>query len=163
MSTVVPSTGLAALLEYPTAAFLTTLKDCLASGASDSDVARFAHGVEGLSLERLQELYVDTFDLDPSCTLDLGWHLYGDTYERGAFLARLRADLRDAGIAESQELPDHLPAIIALLDRLEPARAAELRALVRPALERLHAALDARGNPYAYLLNDVVAANAAGA
>jgi nitrate reductase delta subunit len=163
VSTVVPPVDLGALLEYPAAAFLTALKDCVASRAPDSDVARFARGVEGLSIERLQELYVDTFDLDPSCTLDLGWHVYGETYERGAFLARLRADLRKVGIAESQELPDHLPTIIVLLDRLEPARAAELRALVRPALERLHAALDARGNPYAHLLNDVVAAAAAGA
>src|SRR6266568_3182701 len=55
-----------------------------------------------------QELYVQTFEFNPACTLELGWHLFGENYERGEFLVRMREQLRRHGIAESNELPDHL-------------------------------------------------------
>jgi len=161
---VLPAGRLSALLQYPDATFFSVLKECRDAGApgTESPVSRFARGIEGLSIKRLQELYVDAFDLDPSCTLDLGWHLFGETYERGALLARLRAELCELGIAERNELPDHLPTVLVLLDRLEDSRRAELRGIIAPALGKLHAALAVRANPYAHLITGVLATDAAG-
>ncbi len=43
-----------------------------------------------------EELYTRTFDLNPVCALEIGWHLFGEDYERGAFLVRMRDQLRRA-------------------------------------------------------------------
>ena len=75
-----------------------------------------------------QELYVQTFEFNPACTLELGWHLFGENYERGEFLVRMRDLLRRHGIAESTELPDHLTHVLALVGRLDHEEAAELAA-----------------------------------
>ena len=156
------SRRLAALLAYPDAEFFSTLARCRAGGSSADAVERFAREIDGLSLRRLQELYVNTFDLDPACTLDMGWHLFGESYERGAFLSALRADLDQHGIPEERELPDHLSSVLSLADRLDAARAEQLRRTIRPALVKLHAALADRANPYAHLVQGVLAATDSG-
>ena len=91
----------------------------------------------------MQELYVQTFEFNPACTLEIGWHIFGENYERGEFLVRMRDLLRRHGIAESSELPDHLCHILPLLDRLEPEEAADLVGqFVLPALTKIKDALN---------------------
>ena len=100
-----------------------------------------------------QELYVQTFEFNPACTLEIGWHLFGENYERGEFLVRMREQLRRYGIPESTELPDHLTHLLALIERLEHHEAEELagQALI-PALAKIQKALE--GKHY----NDLIAA-----
>ena len=91
---------------------------------------------------------------------------FGETRERGGFLAVLRADLERVGIPESIELPDHLSHVLALLGREEPGRAAILAALVAPAVAAVRAALEERETVYADLLaavDSLVARRGAGA
>ena len=103
----------------------------------------------------MQELYVQTFEFNPACTLEIGWHIFGENYERGEFLVRMREQLRRHGITESSELPDHLCHILPLLDRLEPEEAADLVGLfVLPALAKIKDALN--GSAY----QDLVVATA---
>jgi nitrate reductase delta subunit len=157
----------AALLEYPDGAFRAAIADCCAEASAVHSVAsvelrRFAAAIEGLAIEALQELYVATFDHNPRCALDLGWHLFGEAYERGALLAMLREELQRAGIPERGELPDHLPSVLLLLDRLDPSRRAELTRLLAPAVGTLEAALEQSGNPYAALVKSAAALAALG-
>ena len=99
----------------------------------------------------MQELYVQTFEFNPACTLEIGWHLFGENYERGEFLVRMREQLRRHGIAESSELPDHLCHILPLLDRLDPEEAADLVGqFVLPALAKIKDALN--GSAYQDLI-----------
>jgi len=94
-----------------------------------------------------QELYIQTFEFNPACTLEVGWHLFGENYERGAFLVSMREQLRRHGIPESGELPDHLCHLLTLLARLEPAEAERLAGeFLLPALAKLRAGL--KDNPY---------------
>jgi len=94
-----------------------------------------------------QELYVQTFELNPACTLEIGWHLFGENYERGEFLVRMREQLRRHGIPESAELPDHLTHLLPLIGRMDPNEAAELSGqFVLPALAKIRDAL--KDNPY---------------
>jgi nitrate reductase delta subunit len=72
-----------------------------------------------MSKEDLQELFTRTFDLNPVCALEVGWHLFGEEYERGAFLVRMRQALRAHGIAEGGELPDHLASMLLLVTKLD--------------------------------------------
>jgi nitrate reductase delta subunit len=98
-----------------------------------------------------QELYVQTFEFNPACTLEIGWHLFGENYERGEFLVRMREQLRRYGIAESTELPDHLSHLLALIPRMEHGEAADLAGqFVLPALAKIKEAL--KGNPYAHVI-----------
>lgn len=94
-----------------------------------------------------QELFVQTFEFNPACTLEIGWHLFGENYERGEFLVRMREQLRRYGIAESTELPDHLTYLLALISRVEASEAAELAGqFLLPALGKIREAL--KDNPY---------------
>lgn len=158
------ATLLAALLEYPDAAsWRGTLDAALAAAADqmpDAAVAveQFARAVDEYAPAELQELYVETFDLNPETTLDVGWHLFGDMYERGAFLADLRAQLHGAGIAERGELPDYLPNVVALVERSDSGRAATLREQLRLAVDRIEASLTEIDSPYVHVVTGLRAA-----
>jgi nitrate reductase molybdenum cofactor assembly chaperone NarJ/NarW len=108
-----------------------------------------------------EELYTRTFDGSSERALELGWHLHGENYARGVLLVRLRALLRQAGIDEGGELPDHVSNVLRLLGRVDETTA---RALVdnvlAPALDKALAGFDGgaaegakdgpreTGNPY---------------
>jgi nitrate reductase delta subunit len=100
-----------------------------------------------------QELYVQTFEFNPACTLEIGWHLFGENYERGEFLVRMREQLRRYGIAETAELPDHLTHLLPLIGRMDRAEAAQLACeSVLPALAKLQLP---EGSPYAAALANI--------
>jgi nitrate reductase delta subunit len=103
-----------------------------------------------------QELYVQTFEFNPACTLEIGWHLFGENYERGEFLVRMREQLRRYGIAESSELPDHLTHLLVLIGRMEHEEAAELAGqFLLPALAKIQDGL--KDNSYGSLIATVQA------
>jgi nitrate reductase delta subunit len=103
-----------------------------------------------------QELYVQTFEFNPACTLEIGWHLFGENYERGEFLVRMREQLRRYGIVESSELPDHLTHLLALIGRMEHEEAAELAGhFLLPALAKIQDGL--KENPYGSVIAAVQA------
>jgi len=111
----------------------------------------FAHGLRYPDESAAQELYVQTFEFNPACTLEIGWHLFGENYERGEFLVRMREQLRRHGIPENSELPDHLTHLLALMERLEHDEAEELAGQVLiPALAKIQKALE--GKPYENLI-----------
>jgi nitrate reductase molybdenum cofactor assembly chaperone NarJ/NarW len=103
----------------------------------------------------VQERYVEAFDLDPACTLDVGWHLFGDAPERGVFLSMLREDLAHAGVYERGNLPDHLPTLLRLIARQDEETASALAAIVAPAVAHVHQRLTARGSPFADVIGTV--------
>lgn len=109
--------------------------------------------LEGFELE---ELYTRTFDLDPVCALEVGWHLYGEQYERGEFLARMRALVAGVGLAENGELPDHLTSVLPVVGRLARSDAERFAVTyLRPALARMIAGVAGRDNPCEDLLRAV--------
>ena len=146
--------ALARLCRYPDAHIRPDVHAMLAG--LDGEVGRriraFLDATADVSVEDLQELYTAAFDFDPACALDVGWHLFGETHDRGAFLAALREAEERAGLPDTAELPDHLTRVLRLLGREESAEAAALAALVAPAIETVRRALGAAGSPYAHVL-----------
>lgn len=116
----------------------------------------FALEVQLLPPGDLEEAYTRTFDLNPSCTLEIGWHLFGETYKRGSFLANLREALRTHGVEEGNALPDFLPSLLRLLPRLAPEDTEGLvRDCIRPALAKIRGALGEGCGPYAHLMESL--------
>ena len=146
------------LLTYPGADYADHLERCGASlqlgdAEADSLVTGFASQIRSLPLERVQELYTHTFDLNPVCSLEIGWQLYGEEYARGRFLVVMREQLRRHGIPESSELPDHLTHVLSLLDHMEPEEAREFtEAFLIPAMNKMLAGVKEQSNPYRNLL-----------
>ncbi|MCC6394953.1 MAG: nitrate reductase molybdenum cofactor assembly chaperone [Bryobacterales bacterium] len=131
----------AALLAYPSPDYHASARACLAAAPS-AEMEEFLRTIDGLPVEALQELYTQTFDWNPDTTLDIGWHLFGENYDRGDFLVKLRAALRSHGVPESQELPDHFSHVLQLIDRMpEDDRADFVRKHVLPALGKLREGL----------------------
>jgi nitrate reductase delta subunit len=151
---------LAAAVRYPGSGFPAVLESCgdaLAGISADAaeELRAFEEAIAHLSPARLQEMYVESFDMDPQCSLDLSWHRFGDNRRRGEMLAALREDLLGAHVQESGELPDHLSHVLMLLARQEPERAEPLGRLSLAAVEQVEQALRKRQSPYAHLLRAV--------
>ncbi len=145
--------ALGSLLGYPDGKYLARLRRCqdlLADDpGSEALLNAFAAAVEPMSAESLQELFIQTFDLSPVCTLEVGWHLYGENYERGTFLVRMRSQLREFHLQESDELPDHLSQVLAVLGRMETGAACDFAArFVLPALAKMIEGFKDKQNPF---------------
>ncbi len=152
---------LARILEYPAEEYMERLEECRRTigrhnAGADEKLAEFMMTARELSLEQLQERYTLVFDLNPQCTLDAGFHIFGESYKRGAFLAELRGRFKALGITENSELPDHLTNILRLLAVM--TRDDEYRDLMRwiisPSLSRMLKIMD-RDNMFSLLLESV--------
>jgi nitrate reductase assembly molybdenum cofactor insertion protein NarJ len=131
--------------------------------AAAERLERFRAGVAGLRVEQLQEMFIQSFDLNPDGALEIGWHLFGEQYERGEYLVRMRRLLRRFELPESVELPDHLSHALAVLGRMEKDEADDFAAAcLFPALARMLAGAKAGGGIFVDLLEaaaEVVAAH----
>lgn len=108
------------LLEYPTPGLAGRARACAEETEAISPEAAalldlFCAGLEGMSLSRLEEIYTSTFDLKPNCYPYVGYHLFGESYKRGTFMARLNQEYCARGLATGNELPDHLGVVLRFL------------------------------------------------
>ncbi len=145
---------LAHLLAYPDEEKLPHLFDLQKKVGAEQQhhLAPLVALVKNSRLADVEELFTRSFDLNPSCCLEIGWHLYGEDYERGRFLVRMRESLREHGIQESIELPDHLSHALQLLACLPEDEATPFsRRYLQPALAKITEHV-AENNPYRGLL-----------
>lgn len=150
---------LADLLDYPVTDWKLRCDECTASLDAEnqslvSNFALFASETERLSLSELQELYTRTFDLSPVCALEIGYHLFGENYKRGVFLANLRETEAPFDLGQEHQLPDYLPVLLRLLTKLdeEELRGALIVDCMIPALEKMLKTLGEGENPYRHLI-----------
>ncbi len=154
---------LAAALEYPDEGLGEQLDALLAETAAERPEAAevldgFRSAIAGLTLDRLREIYAATFDLNPACCLFAGYHLFGDSYKRGALMAGLNGEYRARGFDPGNELPDHLSVLLRFLAVLDDSelRSALLEELLLPALTRIVKSFEGTGNVYAALTRAVL-------
>lgn len=114
---------IAVSIEYPT-------RDSASAAQSVGDVLRITHPtvaqrfdelagwLNARSMDELEEVYTALFDLRPACTLHVGYHVFGEAYQRGGLLAGLSEELRKTGVDPGNEIPDYLPTVLRLLGHL---------------------------------------------
>ncbi|MCC6346864.1 MAG: molecular chaperone TorD family protein [Nitrospirales bacterium] len=97
-----------------------------------------------------EEMYTTAFDLSPFCPPYVGYHLFGDEYRRGIFMACLKESYYSRGNPEGSELPDHIGTMLRFLARgggdVLSAELAE--ECIVPALEKMAEAFGGSPNPY---------------
>lgn len=150
----------AELLDYPAQDLSVRVNDCASELATvaphvDEMLAAFARAQAELGLGRLQEIYASAFDMQPECTLNLSYHLFGEDQRRGMFLAKLSGFYREAGLDVGNELPDHLCCLLRYLST-EPGAAVAgdlVSDCLQPAVMKIAHGIDASSNPYRFLLD----------
>jgi len=150
---------LASCLDYPGPGAAPLARDAasgLASTEPELSSALFALAVflERAAPGEAEERYTALFDINPVCTLHVGYHVFGESYARGEFLAALAAELRTAGVGTRGDLPDYLPTMLRLLGRIEQdddRRSLRQLALL-PALRKIATALARSTDPWSGLL-----------
>jgi nitrate reductase molybdenum cofactor assembly chaperone len=116
-------------------------------------ISAFGQFVEQCVEHELEESYTRTFDVNPSCALEIGWHLFGEDYMRGQFLVRMRVELAKYEILESSDLPDHLTHVLAVIAAMPDEEAHQFtHACVFPALFKMQTSLEKNQSPYRHLI-----------
>ena len=146
------------LVGYPTPALAGQALET-AAGVEVAQAAALLHEfhsfVEQASPARLEELYTGTFDLQAVCYPYVGYHLFGESYKRGMFMAQLSAGYRERGFSAGKELPDHVAVILRFLATVH---AAERSGATVPAAERSGASVPEDGFSQALLQEGLIPA-----
>lgn len=150
------------ILEYPDDQWqegLKTLNESFQSGGAVAEHFKKFHARTcGIPLVDLQELYAQSFDLNPNCALEIGYHLFGEDYKRGAFLANLREAQLDLELGQEQQLPDYLPVLLRMLIGLkdDELRGSLAGHCIVPGIRKIIGAFK-DDNPFVDLLKAVLA------
>lgn len=157
-------------LAFPDAEVMEALPEmeAAASGLSEPRVrerlSHFMALMKAQSLLKLQEHYTAVFDMNPSASLNLTYHLMGDREDRGRALAELLEVYLQAGFEPTvNELPDYLPLLLEFMAAAPQAdsHAAIMRCLA--AVPALAGRLKESGSLYAVPLELLSAAAPAAA
>lgn len=109
------------ILDYPSAGAIGEIRECqtLLSARNPEAAAllgEFLALAEDSPDGRLEELYTGVFDLDPVCYPYVGYHMFGESYKRSAFMVLLKEQFRKHGFDYSgPDLPDRLSTLLRFL------------------------------------------------
>ncbi len=127
--------------------------DALPPSAVRRNLLKFLADIEKLDLNGWEELHTRTLDLAPIFAPYIGYVIWGDSYQRGEFMAAIKVAQDEAGVDRDGELPDHLdPVARYLAAAYEPDP--RLVELFPNAINKMQKALKAaeKGNPYRHIL-----------
>ena len=148
--------AIALAIHYPEPGSLATVRsawETLPAGGVRRHLMRFLADIEKLDLAGWEELHTRTLDLAPIFAPYVGYVTWGDSYQRGEFMAEMKSAQDAAGIDRHGELPDHLDPIARYLAvSTEPHP--HLIELFPGAITQMRKALKAaeKSNPYRHVL-----------
>jgi len=146
---------LAEAFRYPQPGLIERLEADLAEASQSparEALAKFIDKAGRLSLSEWEELYTRTLDLSPEVAPYIAFQVWGESYQRGEFMARMNRALFEQGIETEGELPDHLIPVLRYLS-VTSNPFPELTEHFEPAVRRMAAVLREKDskNPYNYL------------
>lgn len=113
-------------------------------------VASFLTTIGNLTSGEWEELYTRTLDLNPLSAPYVGFQTWGESYQRGSFLANMNRELNNAGVDLQGELPDHLIPVLRYLGQVSHPLP-ELVEVLAPAIQRMTTGLRKADSANAYL------------
>jgi nitrate reductase assembly molybdenum cofactor insertion protein NarJ len=92
-----------------------------------------------LQLSEVQELYSKSFEVQAVTSLDVGYVLYGDDYQRGIILVKLNQEHKKVNNDCGVELGDFLPNLLRLLTKIEDddVKNEMVTMLIAPSVEKM--------------------------
>ena len=129
----------------------------LSEGSTKTAFAKFVDKVSELSLAEWEEIHTYTLDLSPQVAPYVGFLTWGESYQRGTFMAQLNDVYEQEGISTEGELPDHLIPILRYLE-ISSQPLPELIEVLEPAIERMISVLrnGDKKNPYLDLFTAIL-------
>jgi nitrate reductase molybdenum cofactor assembly chaperone NarJ/NarW len=154
------------LLQYPDEALLRDLKYIREAArqirhqpTKDACMELLTH-LEQTSLILSQEGYTNTFDLNPQTSLNLTYHRFGESRERGRALGQFSQMYREEGYeAATGELPDYLPMLLEFLSVCSTRRGTQLLSQYLREITTLSSRLADQSSPYAGLLGIIASSS----
>lgn len=148
--------AVALALDYPGPGSLSEVRAAWESspaGGVRRHLLKFLAEIEGLDLAGWEELHTRTLDLAPIFAPYVGYVIWGDSYQRGEFMAELKVAQDEAGIDRRGELPDHLDPISRYLSAVDEPLP-RLVELFPKAITQMKKTLKAaeKDNPYRHVL-----------
>jgi nitrate reductase delta subunit len=110
---------IAKALQYPAPGQFEILQQewrSMPSGDFPKEFGRFLARIEPLSLGEWEELHTRTWDLNPQAIPYVGFHRWGESYQRGNFMSRLNREMAVLNVERKGELPDHLAPVLRYLE-----------------------------------------------
>lgn len=100
------------------------------------------------SIYDLEEHYINTFDVQAICHLDIGYIIFGDDSKRGRFLYHMKEEQEIAGNNCGSDLADFLPNILTFLSKTRNRELAEELSvsILLPALSKILQKLESENN-----------------
>ncbi len=146
----------AEVLDYPDHSLLESATEC-AQRLENSfpgiaePMQSFVTFAQSQSLGTLEELYTQTFDVSPATTLYVGYHLFGETPKRSAFLVKLQEAYQSHHFSGGTELADHLCVLLRFFSVAQDPEFVIplLQECVLPVLEKMEKAFPKNKNGYA--------------
>ena len=153
---------LAEALRYPVPGLMEELQagfSAMPVGEVRGAYGAFLGRLRRLELGAWEELYTRTWDLNPAVVPYVGYQIWGDSYQRGNFMADMSRALRECGINFEGELPDHLVPVLQYLDVCSQP-IPELMEIIERSIQKMQADLrkSDQDNPYNELLDTVAQA-----
>ena len=152
------------LLLYPDETILRARGDlgaaivALPRSAERTSLERFWEWFSATGPGRLQQAYVETFDLQKRSSLHLTFFSEGDTRKRGQALLRLKRIYASSGLElDTRELPDYLPVMLEFAELAPDGAGARLLAEHRAGLELLRVHLIDSKSPYRHVVDAICA------
>jgi nitrate reductase delta subunit len=155
---------LARLVDYPTSEMIEHLpeigklveEDSTITASEKEALGEFVSLMGESELLRLQEDYVNTFDMVPEHDLHLTHHIFGDDRGRGPALVDLSEHYKAAGLDVAvKEIPDFLPLILEYVSTLDDMQARVFLGDAAKVITVLAANLEKAESPYAKLIRIV--------
>lgn len=153
----------AVLLEYPEREWTEALSELreeissLGNPVLQSYFLAFLTHAETQTYDDLCEEYVNTFDYHGVVSLNLTYHVFKESRERGGALIQLRKLFREAGIETvTEEMPDYLPMVLEFLAIADDAYVERVLKLHVNSMMQLEEELSKKDSPYAFLLKGCI-------
>jgi nitrate reductase delta subunit len=148
------------LLSYPKSnvvaqavAFSAQLKEINAEASAAME--GFTSFLAANDINRIEEAFTGTFDLQSLCHPYVGYQLCGESQQRTMFMIKLQEIYKQYGFVSGNELPDHLTEVLRFIGSIsdQACRQEIIQDGLLPALEKITKGIESEGHPYVALLN----------